>query len=77
MDIPLLTSDIDEKLMRNTVAKCYGTYSRGFHVSAEHYRYLVEQIVSLRQFIQRLGECSPTCTTTPQKDASTSFDTCP
>ena len=61
MDIPLLTSDVDEKLMRGTVAKCYGAYSRGFHVSAEHYRYLVEQIISLRQFVKRLDGEAQRC----------------
>lgn len=53
--IPLILSDVDEKLMRSTLGQCYSTYSRGFHVSAEHYRYLAEQIVSLREHIKRMG----------------------
>lgn len=56
----LLTSEIDEKLMLSNLLKCYGTRPLGFRVSKEHYRYLGEQIVSLRQHLKRMakhGEC--------------------
>jgi hypothetical protein len=45
----ILQNEVDEALMRKTVSQCYGTRVTGFHVSTEHYRYLVEQIISLRQ----------------------------
>ena len=50
---PLLTSEPDEALMRETLAKCYGTKTIGFRVSAEHYRYLAEQVVALREAQRR------------------------
>ncbi len=50
---PLIESDLDEKLMRKTLLNCYGTTPKAFRVSSEHYRYLAEQIVSLREHIKR------------------------
>ena len=55
-EIPLVTSDDDEALMRTTLQKCYGTKMQGFRVSAEHYRYLAEQIVALREHIKRMPQ---------------------
>ena len=49
----ILTSDIDEALMRSTLLRCYGARHHGFHVSVEHYRYLAEQIIALRVHIKR------------------------
>lgn len=54
--IPLITSESDEKLMRANLLKCYSDRSLGFHVSLEHYRYLAEHIVALREHIRRLQE---------------------
>jgi hypothetical protein len=50
---PLLTSEPDETLMRKTLLKCYGSKTHGFRVSAEHYRYLAEQIIALREAQRR------------------------
>jgi hypothetical protein len=33
--------------------KCYGAKTTGFQVSSEHYRYLAEQIVALREHDKR------------------------
>jgi hypothetical protein len=49
----ILRSDIDEQLMKSTLLKCYGS-TQAFRVSSEHYRYLAEQVVSLREHIKRL-----------------------
>ena len=49
----ILTSDIDEALMRSTLLRCYGARHHGFHMSVEHYRYLAEQIIALRVHIKR------------------------
>ena len=49
----LVRSDLDERLMKSTLLKCYDANALGFQVSAEHYRYLAEQIVSLREHIKR------------------------
>ena len=50
----ILTSEIDEKLMRDNLFKCYAAQpGLAFRVSKEHYRYLAEQIVSLRVHIKR------------------------
>lgn len=49
----VLRRDVDEALMKENLIKCYGTRVTGFHVSAEHYRYLAEQIISLRVKLER------------------------
>lgn len=51
----LLTSEIDEKLMRSNLLKCYGTKTFALRVSTEHYRYLVEQIIALRERARRVA----------------------
>lgn len=51
---PLITSELDEALMRKTLLKCYSVDARGFRVSTEHYRYLAEQIIALREAQRRL-----------------------
>lgn len=56
MTIPILTNEVDEQLMRETLGRCYSQDPKGFRVSAEHYRYLAEQIVSLRIHIRRTGD---------------------
>lgn len=53
LEPPLIISDIDEELMRNTLLVCYGTNTLGFRVSSEHYRYLAEQVVALREAWKR------------------------
>ncbi len=50
---PIAESEIDESLMRGTLLKCYGTKTQAFRVSREHYRYLAEQIVALREHLKR------------------------
>lgn len=52
-NIPLITSETDEALMKSTLLKCYGTESLGFRVSAEHYRYIAEQVIALRALHKR------------------------
>ena len=52
-NIPILTSEVDERLIMNNIGHCYGGPTLGFRVSVEHYRYLTEQIISLRQWIMR------------------------
>ena len=49
----LLESEVDEALMRENLLKCYGSAFHGFRVSTDHYRYLAEQIVSLREATKR------------------------
>jgi hypothetical protein len=49
----LIQSPLDEELMKRTLLKCYGSKVIGIRVSTEHYRYLAEQIVSLRVHIKR------------------------
>ena len=49
----ILTSADDERLMLNNVGRCYSDKTLALRVSVEHYRYLVEQVVSLRQHIKR------------------------
>jgi hypothetical protein len=49
----LMTSETDESLMRNTLLKCYSEGAHAFRVSKEHYRYLAEQIISLREDSRR------------------------
>jgi hypothetical protein len=49
----LITSDVDEALMRANLLQCYGTRVLGFRVSTEHYRYLAEQVVALREMLRR------------------------
>ena len=49
----LIKSESDEALMRHTLFQCYSEGSKAFRVSKEHYRYLAEQIVSLREHIRR------------------------
>lgn len=56
MTNPLLMSEDDEKLMLSNVMKCYDTRKYRISCSTEHYRYLVEQIVALRQVIKRAPE---------------------
>lgn len=48
--LEIITSEVDENLMMNNVGKCYGSKKLALRISVEHYRYLVEQIVSLRQY---------------------------
>ena len=55
----ILTSGIDEKLMRETLLECYGTKAFAFRVSKEHYRYLAEQVISLREHVRRSVPVSP------------------
>lgn len=50
----IMTSEVDEDLMLDNMQHCYGGDTLGFRVSVEHYRYLVEQIVSLRQHVKRI-----------------------
>jgi hypothetical protein len=50
----ILTSEVDEDLMLTNMQHCYGGDTRALRVSVEHYRYLVEQIVSLRQHVKRI-----------------------
>lgn len=45
----ILKSQDDESLMKANLLKCYGTQVQGFRVSTEHYRYLAEQVISLRE----------------------------
>jgi hypothetical protein len=49
----LLTSEDDEVLMRSTLLKCYGERPLAFRVSKEHYLYLAQQIIALREDIRR------------------------
>jgi hypothetical protein len=50
----IMQSETDEKLMLSTMLDCYGTKRPlALRVSTEHYRYLVEQIISLRQSAKR------------------------
>ena len=49
----LLTSEVDEKLMRGNLLKCYGAKKLAFRVSKEHYKYLAEQVVALREALRR------------------------
>jgi hypothetical protein len=51
--IPLSVLLDDEKLMRTNLQKCYSSDTLAFRVSAEHYRYLAEQVISLRTHIKR------------------------
>ena len=45
----LIQSALDEALMKSSLLLCYGDKVTGLRVSTEHYRYLAEQIVSLRR----------------------------
>jgi hypothetical protein len=58
----ILQSPDDEALMQKTLQHCYGTKVMGLHVSTEHYRYLVEQIVALRQQWKRAQFPDPALT---------------
>ena len=58
MENPLIPSDVDETVMRRNLLKCYGTKKLAFRVSKEHYRYLAEQVVSLRAHLKRIPEQS-------------------
>jgi hypothetical protein len=58
-DIPIAISEDDETLMRDTLAMCHDGRYRGFHITAEHYRYLAEQIIALRAHIKRLHPALP------------------
>ena len=49
----LLTSETDERLLRANLLECYGTKTLAFRVSKEHYRYLAEQIIALREHLRR------------------------
>ncbi len=49
----IITSEADEALMRNTLLKCYSEGPLTFRVSKEHYLYLAEQIISLREGSRR------------------------
>lgn len=51
----IITSEHDENLMRQNLLQCYGQKTLAVRVSKEHYRYLVEQIVSLREHFKRLA----------------------
>lgn len=54
MSDPLLRNENDEELMRRTLLKCYGTKPPfAFRTSKEHYRYMAEQIIALREHIRR------------------------
>jgi hypothetical protein len=59
IETALITSDIDEQLIRTNLNKCYGTQVLAFHVSKEHYRYLAEQVISLREHLKRQSLPSP------------------
>jgi hypothetical protein len=52
----IITSEIEETIMRAKLLKCYGTRLPYFRVSREHYRYLAEQIVALREHLRRTQE---------------------
>jgi hypothetical protein len=54
MESPLIMSETDEQLMRKNLLKCYGTKTLGFRVSTEHYRYIAEQVVALREHLRRI-----------------------
>jgi len=54
--VSILTNEVDEQLMRETLGRCYSKDPGGFRVSAEHYRYLAEQIISLRVEAKRTRE---------------------
>jgi hypothetical protein len=49
----IFRSELDEKLMHENLLKCYGASPTGFHVSTDHYRYLAEQVISLREEAKR------------------------
>jgi hypothetical protein len=51
--IAVLRASGHEALLRNMILKCYGAKTTGFQVSSEHYRYLAEQIVALREHDKR------------------------
>jgi hypothetical protein len=65
---PLITSADDERLMRTNLLKCYGTATTGFQVSVEHYRYLVEQVVALREYVKRNASLTPAAPASPTSD---------
>ena len=67
MPVEIIQSASDEKLMRTTLLKCYGSKALAFRVSSEHYRYLAEQIVSLREHIKRTA--LPTLSDEPGRKA--------
>jgi hypothetical protein len=56
---PLIQSEVDERLMLDTLSKCYSAGPLAYRVSAEHYRYLAEQIVALREHVKRLQKEPP------------------
>lgn len=47
----ILMCAAEELLWHGNIGKCYGSKTLKLGISVEHYRYLVEQIVSLRMFI--------------------------
>jgi hypothetical protein len=51
--IPFIVLDDDEKLMQANLQKCFSTDTLALRVSVEHYRYLAEQVISLRTHIKR------------------------
>lgn len=51
----IMTSETDESLMRENLLQCYGQKTLAFRVSKEHYLYLTEQIISLREHFKRLA----------------------
>ena len=58
-EMDLKTSEEDETLMRATLLKCYSEGPYAFRVSKEHYLYLAEQIIALREGSRRMAAASP------------------
>ena len=52
--MPLILSPLDERLMMDILQKTYSAdCPHAFRVSAEHYRYIAEQVTALRVHIKR------------------------
>lgn len=52
---PIAVSALDEVLMKKSVLQCYSDKVKGLRVSTEHYRYLAEQVIALREHMKRLA----------------------